>query len=385
MNVLANSNKYFISLFRFTFLFIYLFSPLCIWGTDEDSPPNIHTFGGQDNIQHIHVYAVYYLHQNVTSLSDWNERIDYHLQRAQKFHHRELASQSRLTYSIYPKPFIATKSKDEFPKEDVNAFYWHIINDVWHSGKIEFAKDSFPILLVFSDMNFSPGYDDWTRTCDGKGCPFPEPHSDCQGWITDRGEDRPGSRCGGARSVYWPEKHIGLGLVTADGWRVPIKGSDCVVYHEGIGHAIGLPHPEPLNDSVMGLAQYVDSIQKTWIDEDQKETLGWQKTKINRLDLFSTFEVYHTPSKPSEKDSVTITATFPSHFSDYSIKAEYQTILTDAFQEIETPSIKKSDSMTHISWTLPPRPVGKCVGYRIRICASDNSTETIWNYFQIRH
>ncbi len=384
MNVLANLIKDMTPFFRFTFLCICLLSPLISWGTETNSPPKIHTFGGQDNIQHIHVYAVYYLFQSATPLSDWNERVDYHLQRAQKFHHRELASQSRLTYSIYPKPFNATKPKNEFPRDDVNAFYWHIINDVWHSGMIEFATGSFPILLVFSDMNFSPGYDDWSRTCSGKGCPFPAPHSDCQGWITDQGEDRPGSRCGGARSVYWPEKHIGLGLVTADGWRVPIKGSDCVVYHEGIGHAIGLPHPEPLNNSVMGLAQYVDSIQKTWIDEDQKEKLGWQKTEINRSDLFSTFEVFHTPSKPSKKDSVTITAKFPSRFTGCSITAEYQTTLTESFQKIETPSIKKRDSITYVSWILPSRPVGNCVGYRIRICSSDKSTETIWNYFQIR-
>ena len=88
----------------------------------------------------------------------------------------------------------------------------------------------------------------------------------------------PGAASGGARSLYQPDRGVGWGLVSGDGWRVPYSGTDCVVYHEGVGHPIGLPHPEPGDDSVMSLAQYKYWLNETWIDEPQKRKLGWQPT-----------------------------------------------------------------------------------------------------------
>ena len=70
-------------------------------------------------------------------------------------------------------------------------------------------------------------------------------------------------------------RSLGVGLVSGDGWRVPYSGSDCAVYHEGIGHPVGLPHPEPLDDSVMGTAQYKYWINQTWVNRSQKQALGW--------------------------------------------------------------------------------------------------------------
>ena len=57
---------------------------------------------------------------------------------------------------------------------------------------------------------------------------------------------------GGSRAVYWPEEHCGVGVISGDAWRVPLTGSDCVVYHEAIGHSIGLPHS---GSAMVGIAQ----------------------------------------------------------------------------------------------------------------------------------
>ena len=286
----------------------------------------IHALNATDSIKVIDVQVVYFLPKDSTPLTDWHDCIEYLMKRAQKFHNREFSGQSQFNYSIYAEPFISSAAIAALPKDDVNKFYWQMINEVWHSGKLKFQADAFPIILLLSDNNFSPSYNDWTRECSGVGCVFPDQHSKCAGFVNSNGEDRPGSRCGGSRSVFWPQKHIGLGLVTADGWRVPLLGSDCVVYHEGIGHSIGLPHPEPINNSVMGLAQYQGGIHKTWIDEDQKLALGWKNPGLPADNsLFSTFNISHSPQRPSATDTVHITASFPKRFKIKKIEAAIST------------------------------------------------------------
>jgi hypothetical protein len=345
----------------------------------------MHVFGATDSIRRIDVEAVYYVPFDGEPLGDWRERVEYHLDRAKKFHDREFCGQSELVCTVYPSPFVASATRSGFPQDDVNRFFWHIINEVWNSGRISFHNDMFPVLLVMSDVNFSPSYDDWTRTCSGEGCVFPPPHSKCAGHVRDNGEDRPGTRCGGARSVFWPEKHIGLGLVTADGWRVPIKGTDCVVYHEGIGHAIGLPHPEPIDDSIMGLAQYVDSINKTWMNVDQKKNLGWKEMQINKSDLFSTLQVGHSPKNPSATDTVAIFAKFPSKCAVKSVVAECQKALREPFQSLGNARIVDLNGETVAFWDLPPTPIGHSIGYRVRVETTAGQREEIWNYYKVRH
>ncbi len=349
------------------------------------SSAGMHVYGATDSIDQLDIQAVYYVARDREPLPDWHERLTYHLERAKKFHEREFCGQSEFTYTIHPSPFVASATRCGFPQDDVNRFYWHVINEVWHSGDIEFTGEGFPILLVLSDVNFSPGYDDWTRTCDGKTCIFPPPHSECSGYVKETGEDRPGTRCGGARSVFWPEKHIGLGLVTADGWRVPIEGTACVVYHEGIGHAIGLPHPEPINNSVMGLAQYVDSINNTWIDDDQKEALGWQRSEVDRSDLFSTFQISHRPTNPSATQTITITATFSERSAPVSLAADYQLSLRDSFHDLGEPSYVQKGGEIRATWDIPPMPTGASAGYRVHIQTESGVSEEIWGYLNIRN
>lgn len=366
--------------------FVSVFMALAIsfaWAEDS-AVSGVHALGSADSLRQIGVDVFYYVPGDVKPLADWRQRIDYLMRRAQKFHRREFTGQSDFTYRIGAEPFIASATSAGFPRDDANNFYWHIMNEVWNSGQARFETGEFPIILVFSENNYSPSYDDWTRECSGEGCIYPGPHSECGGYVGPDGEDRPGSRCGGARAVFWPEKHIGLGLVTADGWRVPIKGSDCVVYHEGIGHSIGLPHPEPIDDSVMGLAQYVDSLQKTWIDDNQKISLGWKKEEIDNSDLFSTFCVEHSPHRPSASQPVHITATYPARYQNSVIQAEYQSRLYEPFQKIESQIAWMNDGQYNVVWTLKPVETGKSIAYRVRIVTPAGETEEIWHYYKVR-
>lgn len=51
---------------------------------------------------------------------------------------------------------------------------------------------------------------------------------------------------------------VGLGLVTQEAWRhVQVHGCDAVTYHEGLGHALGMPHPSQRDKRcVMDLGMY---------------------------------------------------------------------------------------------------------------------------------
>jgi hypothetical protein len=344
----------------------------------------MHAYNGDDSIDVIDVQVVYYVAKGVEPLPDWRERVEYHLDRVQKFHQREFAGQSKFTYEILSAPFIASATPNGFPQDDVNKFYWQIMNEVWHSGKVEWKDGAFPILLVMGDCNFSPGYDDWTRVCNPDKCFLEPPHEQCAGHVSGNGEDRPGSRAGGARSVYWADQHIGLGLVTADGWRVPIKGTDCVTYHEGIGHAIGLPHPEPMNNSVMGTAQYVNSIQTTWIDDDQKEALNWSPVEVKKDDVFSTFEISHQPSKPKTSTPITLYAKLPLRFNISSIKAEVQRNIREEFKTLPDAYRFQDEQYQYFSWSLPPLELNECLAYRIKVETQDGKTEIIWDYLKVR-
>ncbi len=348
------------------------------------SVSQMHAFNGDDAIDEIDVQVVYYIAQGAVPLPDWRERVNYHLERSKKFHQREFAGQSRFTYNIMAGPFVASATPNGFPQDDVNTFYWQIMNEVRHSGAVAWRDGAFPILLVMADCNFSPGYDDWMRACDPTRCFLGPPHSRCDGFVISNGEDRPGTRAGGSRSVYWPDKHIGLGLVTADGWRVPIKGTDGVTYHEGIGHAIGLPHPEPINNSVMGLAQYVDSIQAAWVDDDQKQALNWTPTQIDRSDLFSTFSVYHEPTRPTTESAVRLYAQLPREFKIESIICEVQYGLRLPFEALPKPVRFHDAESQYAIWGLPPMRNHQGLAYRIRVVTQDGASEQIWHYLQVR-
>ena len=163
---------------------------------------------------------------------------------------------------------ISGKTAAEVRGDDPNQTFFNTTGEARETLKWPGKREGFPILLVLSEINWRE-LDDFTRTRLIDGVPKFE------GTLSPDGRHFPGAESGGARATYDGEKGEGVGLVSADGWRVPYSGSDCVVYHEGVGHAIGLPHPEPADDSVMCFAQYNFWINQTWVTPSQKKALGW--------------------------------------------------------------------------------------------------------------
>lgn len=340
----------------------------------------LHTVGGGHDISRIQLLGVYYLPPGRLPMPDWRERLAYYLSRAAKFHERELAGQSRIAWKIHATPFVpATPPRSK----DVNDWFWRIAGDVRRKVAVPAPTHGFPIVLIFADTNFCPGYDDWNRTCNPKKC-ICKPHGNsCQGHVTNTGEERPGTSCGGSRAVYAKSLHIGIGVISGDGWRVPAKGSDCVAYHEGIGHTIGLPHPDPINDTVMGLAQYRTSLNNAILDDAQKRLLGWAPVPIERTDLFSTFSTDHAPLAPVVGEAVVIAATFAAGRVPASVSAQYQTWLGE-WTTLPAPRRVPTPRGARLEWTLPRFDESCFVSYRIFAENSPAEREQQWSLFRVR-
>ncbi|QEL20883.1 hypothetical protein [Limnoglobus roseus] len=227
------------------------------------------TYDGQHEIGTINLTVAYFVPKDRTPLPDWKDRIEYYVRRVSAFHYRELDGRSKIKAAVRPKPLVAESVAADFRQGDQNRAFYKTMDDV--KALLKWKPDGtagFPILLVLSDINWRE-LDDFrrVRTIDGR-----DVH---EGNVSLNGRHFPGAESGGARAVYIAKGGYGMGLVSGDGWRVPYSGgSDCVVYHEGLGHTIGLPHPEPIDNTVMGTAQYQFWINEAKLNVKQKEKLG---------------------------------------------------------------------------------------------------------------
>ena len=240
----------------------------------------------------------------------------------------------------------------------------------------------FPILLVLSEINWRE-LDDFHRTREVNGTPTFE------GNISQQGRHFPGAESGGARAIYLSGEGFGMGLVSADGWRVPYSGSDCVVYHEGVGHPIGLPHPDPIDDSVMGTGQYRYWINQTWVTASQKKALGWLSDMKEdpgeppsgqpRKDLFSAFTAIPRPIVPAPDEPVSLGFTWPADAKLREIKIRVQTDLRGPWLSIPIQAGVKPPASLPIGSFDRPTPVS----YRVDVMLEDGQTAELWGYFQV--
>lgn len=342
------------------------------------------TWDGRHAIDQIAVTAVYFVPNDRTPLPDWRERVDYYSRRIEAFHTREFGGQSTLSVTVRAEPFLSTRATEELRDEDANGIFFRTLREV--DAGLQFAagkpqeRDAFPILLVLSDVNWRPLDDFWRLKPDGGGLAF-------EGQLIE-GRHHPGAASGGARATYLADRGVGWGLVSADGWRVPYVGSDCVVYHEGVGHAIGLPHPEPANGSVMSLAQYQGWISESWLDEDQKRRLGWTPPGADQRfdrahDLFSTFRALPQPAipRPGEEVSLKLDWAGGIAFKPESLRVRLQTELFGPWNE--SPADGEASDPT------VPIPLGRFdrqtpISYRINVEAESGEKAELWGYFQVR-
>lgn len=338
------------------------------------------TWDGRHDISKIEVTVAYFVPKDRHPLPDWRDRVGYFAKRIEQFHAREFDGQSTLKANVLTKPFKSARTTKQLRDGDANFIFFQTLREV--DNELQFGRSkngTFPILLVLSEINWRP-LDDFFRVSPNDG------KLQLDGQII-KGRHFPGAKSGGSRATYLADRGVGWGLVSADGWRVPYAGTDCVIYHEGVGHPIGLPHPKPQNDTVMSLAQYRGWLSESSVDESQKKRLGWEQPqeKFNRsADLFSSFTAVPAPLTPKPNEPVKLKLTWPKDALVSSIRCQVQT-------EIEGPWVLTSEFQSPAEDETAPKlfPLGSFdretpVSYRIDSALKTGETIELWGYFQVR-
>lgn len=345
-----------------------------------DGPAGPTTQDGRYSIATLRATVVYFVPSDREPLPDWRERIEWLCDRLRHFHAREFAGRSRLVTSIHREPFRSTRTTAAVRSGDANATFFRTMAEVDAAvDPAVGAGEAFPVLLVLSDVNWRP-LDDFSRLAPaGKGWRF-------DGAIADDGVHVPGAAAGGSRAVYLPERGRGWGLVSGDGWRVPCRGSDCVLWHEGIGHAIGLPHPEAADGSVMSQGQYRHALAQSWIDPAQKAGLRFAPpTEAPAPDpLFDRFTVVPEPASPRPRERVALRLE-PRDLLPGDLHVEVQTGLRAPWMTIPVDAAAIREGLVPLGSF--DRPGG--VAWRVRgggpgAGADGGATAAAWGYFQVR-
>ena len=339
------------------------------------------TWDGRHPIDRIEVRIVYFIPRDRSPLIDWKDRVTYFARRIEEFHAREYGDQSKLTTRVESEPLRSTRTTEQLRSGDADFIFFQTLQEA--DERLEFARpkpDAFPILLVLSEINWRP-LDDFYRLSR-------EPKGERAGEIAFEGNlsgDRhfPGAASGGARATYLSDRGVGWGLVSADGWRVPYSGSDCVVYHEGVGHTGGLPHPDEANGSVMSHGQYRGWISESWIDDDQKKRLGWkppEKPFDREADLFSQFRAIPEPAAPRPGEMAALRLNWPKDVSVKSLRVRIQTELNGPWIDVPVEP-RTTPSQVLLSRFDRPTPVS----YRVNTELVSGQRAELWGYFQVRN
>ncbi|MGL4423038.1 MAG: hypothetical protein ACRCZF_20410 [Gemmataceae bacterium] len=343
-------------------------------------PLPLTTYDGRHAITTIHLTVVYFVPKDRPPLPDWKDRVDYYTRRIAAFHSRELDGQSKLVIATHPKPLVTPTRTADFRRGDQNRTFFKTMDEV--KAQLPWVPDrsrGFPVLLVLSDFNWRE-LDDFQRTRQENDRTIQEGH------IRNDGRHFPGAESGGSRATYIADPGYGMGLVSGDGWRVPYAGgSDCVIYHEGLGHSIGLPHPEPVDDSVMGVAQYQFWINEAKLNLGQKKKLGWvapEKRPDRRSDLFTHFVALQSPMVPKQNEPVELKLTWPTAAKVKELKIQTQTELLGKWEAV--PVKLPEDGTPPARVPLKAFEQKTPVSYRVDAKLADGQTAEIWGYFWVK-
>ncbi|WP_417744466.1 hypothetical protein [Rosistilla oblonga] len=335
------------------------------------------TWDGKYSTERIDVTVVYFVPSDRVALPDWRDRLDYYCRRIEQFHRREFGTQSVMKANVHPEPLVSESDTATLRRGDANAIYYRTLSEV--ERRIGFGRkddDTFPILLVLSDINWR-ALDDFYRL-----------HPDADGTLKfegnlNNGQHFPGAASGGSRASYISRSGVGRGLVSGDGWRVPYRGSDCVIYHEGCGHTVGLPHPEPQNGSVMSVGQYRGWINQSWLDKEQKLRMNWQPETIpptSQMELFDAFSALPEPMVPKPGEPVQLKLQWPDDAKVKSLRVRVQTAIDGAWVEIPQAWDNDAPELASVGRFDRPTPVS----YRIDAQLESGATAELWGYLQVR-
>lgn len=354
-----------------------LFVGLWLCCCNQPCVAQLKTWDGRYPIDQIEVTMVYFVPKDRQPIADWKARLDYYAKRIEQFHQREFQGQSKLSVKVREEVFSSKLSTEQLRVGDANQIYFKTLEEV--DRGLEFGRtseDVFPILLVMSEINWRP-LDDFfrVRPKDGK--------LEFEGNY-NQGRHFPGAESGGARAVYWDNVGKGWGLVSADGWRVPYSGSDCVVYHEGVGHTIGLPHTDEANPNVMSLGQYYGWINQSYVDVTQKRKLGWKPKEQDDHTLFSKFTAIPLPAVPKPSEKVQLQCSWPENITLTSLVVETQIRLDAPWVLVkhyaETDLAAGPPTTIELGTFDRPTPVS----YRIKATHPEQDQVELYGYFQVR-
>ena len=360
----------------------------------DDAVAKLTTWDGRHPIDTIRATVVYFVPADREPLPDWHERVEWLCDRVRRFHNREFAGRSRVVTAIHPEPFRSTLSTAALRIGDGDATFFRTLGEVERAIDVgENADGAFPVLLVLSDINWRP-LDDFSRQSPGgAGWTF-------DGALTDGGIHVPGAKAGGSRAVYLADRGRGWGLVSGDGWRVPCRGSDCVVYHEGIGHAIGLPHPQPADGSVMSEGQYRSALAQSWVEAGQKKQLGFVPLAAGEAapadPVFDRFTATPEPAVPRPGQPVILRLSPPEMVPE-GLRVEVQTSLRGPWTRIAVDAegaaegrvaIGSFDRPTGVAWRVsspaPKSPLSAGNDHQQTPDGLSAAGPSAWGYFQVR-
>ncbi len=316
----------------------------------------------------IEATLAYFVPRDRSPLADWRDRVAFYARRLVAFHTRELTGQSELRTTVAAEPVRSALAAEELRLGDPTFTFMQTIGEVERTLAFARTRVGFPILIVLSDINWRELDDFWRVRATDAGPIF-------DGIIAGH-HHVPGSPSGGSCATYVPARGVGLALVSADGWRVPYRGSDCVVYHEGIGHAIGLPHPEAADGSVMSHAQYRGELRDSWLAGADKRALGWTPASPPNI---AELRVRVEPPVPRPGESIALHCTWPAGARIASGTVAWQC-------ELHGPWTTRplATGVLPLVLALPAFAAPTPVSYRIAAQLEGGPALDAWGYFQVR-
>lgn len=203
--------------------------------------PSAHIYGHPDtSIKNVRVVTYYAVPSDRVPLTEqvWQPRLTQYMTRITNFHNQQFSNFSTASYKLAPTAIRLDKTSKELRDSD---YFNYICKQA--AARDKRPAEAFSTYLIFADW----GMKDNTRD----NCAIP--------YCTEGTDRLTYQQCGGDGGAYIENptrnKTYGCGIVSESTWKGSKPGVTSVMYHEGLGHPLNMPHSAPpATDGVMGLA-----------------------------------------------------------------------------------------------------------------------------------